>query len=105
MKKLQTEPVGSAELEDAKSYLIGSMALSLSSSSSIASLLLTMQLDELPVNYLDSRDDKIANVAASDVQRVARKWLQPDQMMTILVGEPENPPENTEILKELPNVE
>jgi zinc protease len=103
-QKMKNQPVTEAELADAKSYLIGSMPLSLSSTDNISSLLLGLQLDGLPIDYLDQRADKINAVTQSDISRVAAALLTPDQMITILVGTPENITP-TNIVETLPNVD
>ncbi len=41
-----------------------------------------------PANYIDLYRDEIAKVKLSDVQRVARQYVQPDQLTTVLVGDP-----------------
>lgn len=104
MKKLVNEPVSESELADAKAYLTGSMPLALTSTDNIAGLLLSMQTDELPINYLDHYADKINAVTPRDIQRVAVRLLDPDAMTIVLVGTPENITP-TQILETLPNVE
>lgn len=92
------------ELEDAKAYLIGSLPLSLTSSDKIASLLLSLQLSDLPVNYLDMREQKLNAASIDDVQRVATRLLDPKIFTTILVGQP-GEIEGAKIIEALPNVE
>lgn len=102
--KMKTTEVTDQELADAKSYLIGSMPLALSSTNNISGLLLGLQLDNLPIDYLDHRADKINAVSKEDIARVSSKLLTPDKMITILVGQPENV-KPTEIVDTLPNVD
>lgn len=104
MVRLQNEPVGTKELEDAKSYIIGSMPLSLSSSEQISGMMMTLRARGLPANHLDTVADKIRALTPADLQRVAKRVLKPEGMVTILVGKPENLT-NVEIVKELPNVQ
>ena len=102
--KMKTTEVTAQELADAKSYLIGSMPLALSSTNKISGLLLGLQLDNLPIDYLDHRAEKINAVSKEDIARVASKLLTPDKMVTILVGKPENV-KPTKIVDTLPNVD
>ncbi|MBU0799535.1 MAG: insulinase family protein, partial [Alphaproteobacteria bacterium] len=87
--KMRDTPVSDTELKDAKSYLIGSLPLALSSTDSIAGLLLGLRLENLPIDYLDARAAKIDAVTAEDIQRVAKRLLVPDQLTLVTVGRPE----------------
>jgi zinc protease len=82
------EGVNEQELTDAKTYLSGSLALSLDSSGSIANLLHKLQVDRQPRDYLDRRAALIGAVKAADVRRVARRILRDEAMTTIIVGKP-----------------
>src|SRR5690606_28490680 len=88
--KMGAAPVTEKEVTDAKSYLIGSLPLALSSTDRIAGLLLGLRLEDLPINYLDLRAAKIEAVTAADVQRVAQKMLTPEALALVTVGKPEN---------------
>jgi zinc protease len=76
------------ELADARTYLSGSLALSLDSSSAIANLVHQMQVEHLPRDYLDRRAAVISAVTAEDVRRVARRLLRAEAMTTVVVGKP-----------------
>lgn len=89
-EKMKTAPVTAEELADAKSYLIGSLPLSLTSTDDIAELMLSLQIDGLPRDYLEQREEKIKSATPADVQAVARKLLDPGKMITILTGNPDN---------------
>ena len=77
------------EIDDAKAYLTGSFPLQLSSNAAIASMLVTMQLDHLGADYLETRNAHIEAVSAEDVQRVARRLLDPDNLLVVVTGRPE----------------
>lgn len=104
MTRMQKEPVSAKELEDAKSFIIGSMPLALSSTDAIAEMVLGLRADDLPIDYLDRFADYMRAVTADDIQRVAGRVLKADTMTTVLVGKPVNI-EQAEIVKELPNVQ
>lgn len=103
MTRMAAEPVSAKELNDAKAYITGSMPLSLTSSESIAEVILGMQVNDLPIDYLDTYKDTINAVNAEDIQRVAKNVLDPAKAVTILVGKPTNLT-HVEVIKELPNV-
>jgi zinc protease len=103
-KKMTAEPVSEKELSDAKSYLIGSLPLSLTSTDAIAGLLLSLQVDGMPVDYLDQRETAIRSTTAVDIQRVAQRLLDPAAFVTVLVGQPAGI-QNAVTVESLPNVE
>jgi len=77
------------ELDDARDYLTGSYPLRLDSNQGIANMLLSIQLDELGVGYLDERNGFIDAVTAEDVQRVAARLLHADDLLVVVAGQPE----------------
>ncbi len=102
--KMRHDAVSDAELKDAKSYITGSLPLQLTSTDSIASTLLSLQIDNLPLDYLDHRNAKINAVSADEVQKVAERLLHADSFTTILVGKPEGVSDAIP-LTALPNVQ
>ncbi len=102
--KMKDTPVSEKELADAKSYLIGSLPLSLTSTGSIADVLITLQLDDLPIDYLDMRAEHINAVTAEEIQEAAKSRLQKQDLTTIIVGHPVGI-DNALQLTTLPNVE
>ncbi|MGE5546104.1 MAG: M16 family metallopeptidase [Solirubrobacterales bacterium] len=76
------------ELANAKTYLTGSFPLQLDSTSSIAGLLVAMQLDHLGIDYLDKRNGFIQAVSLDDVKRVAGRLLDPAALSVVVVGKP-----------------
>lgn len=102
--KMTSEPVTEEELESAKAYLIGSLPLSLTSTDNISGLLLRLQINDLPIDYLDIREKGIKKASAKDVQTLAKRLLNHENFLTILVGQPENM-DGDEIIEALPNVE
>ena len=66
--------------------------------------MLGFQASNLPKNYLDIREAGLKAVTAADVQRVAKRLLNPEQMLTIIVGNPDNFTASKTVTQ-LPNVE
>lgn len=87
--RLREQGVDDQELDDAKTYLIGALALSLDSSRAVAGLLHGLQVDGLPRDSLDRRTGLIAVVTKADVDRVARRLLRDDATVTVVVGKPQ----------------
>jgi len=76
------------ELEDAKKYLTGSYPLRFSSNSKIARTLVGMQLDDLPIDYVNTRNAKVNALTLEDINKVARRLLKPEEMQFVVVGRP-----------------
>jgi zinc protease len=77
-----------AEIDKAKTYLKGSFALGLDTSSKIASQLVTMQLDNLGIDYIERRPALIDAVTLPDVKRMAKRLLEGGLLVTV-VGRPQ----------------
>jgi len=73
----------------AKQYLVGSYALRFDTSGKIAQQLLGIQLDDLGSDYFDNRNSYIEAVTQEDIKRVAADLLQPERLITVVVGQPE----------------
>ncbi|MAE50786.1 MAG: peptidase M16 [Micavibrio sp.] len=104
VQKMRSYPITEEELKNAKSYLIGSLPLSLTSTDRIAGLLLSLQMDELGLDYLDRREKAIQNATTEDIFKVSQKILAPENFVTVLVGTPEGV-DNTVKIETIPNVE
>jgi zinc protease len=76
------------ELEDAKSYLTGAYALRFDSSSSIANQLLFIQIEDLGIDYIDKRNALVEKVSLEDIERVAKRLIEADRLITTIVGKP-----------------
>ncbi len=86
---IATEGVTDQELADAKTFLTGAYPLRFDGNARIAGILAGMQLDGLPINYADSRNDRINAITQDDIKRVAARLLRPDDLHFIVVGQPE----------------
>ena len=76
------------ELADAKTYLNGSFPLRLSSNRRIAEILLSVQRYDLGIDYLDRRAGYIDAVTREDIERVAKRLLDPAALSIVVVGKP-----------------
>jgi zinc protease len=88
-EKMATNGVTEKELNNAKTYLTGSFPLRFSSSGRIASILVGMQLSDLGIDYLDKRNAIINAVTLKDIHRVAAKLLKFNNLVTVIVGQPD----------------
>ncbi len=76
------------EVEDAKTYLTGAYPLRFDGNGRIAQILVGMQLDDLPLDYIETRNAKVDAVTLEDVNRVAAELLDPDALHFVVVGKP-----------------
>jgi zinc protease len=76
------------ELAKAKSYLKGSYALGLDTSTNIATQLVQIQNDDLGIDYIDRRASLIDAVTLADARRVAKRLLEGGLLVTV-VGMPQ----------------
>ena len=88
-RRLAKEGPTAAEVDDAKTYLIGSFPLSLDSTGSVASVLVTMQYYDLGRNYWQERSAQFDAVTLADAKRVAERLLQADALLSVVAGQPE----------------
>lgn len=80
------EPVAPDELALAKSYLIGSFPLRLDTTAKVAGLLQTVEEMGLGLDYPVRYQQGIEKVTAQEIQRVARRYLDPSGFSTVTVG-------------------
>ncbi len=76
------------ELAETKTYLTGSYALRFSGNGPIAEIMVGMQLDHLPADYIATRNAKLEAVTLEDVKRVAARLFRPDHLRFVVVGQP-----------------
>jgi zinc protease len=86
-KRMAEDGPTAEELAEAKSYLKGTYALSLDSSSKIASQLTQIQLDHLGIDYIQRRDRLIDAVTVDDAKRVAKRLFGGGMLVTV-AGKP-----------------
>lgn len=86
--KAATGEVTDQELDDAKTYLTGAYPLRFDGNANIADILAGMQLNGMPIDYIDTRNDKVEAVTKEDVARVAKRLMDPSGLRFVVVGKP-----------------
>jgi zinc protease len=86
MRRMREQPVTEQELNDAKDYLIGSFPLRFDTNRKVAGFLTQVEYFELGLDYPDRYADLIRKVTRDDVQRAAKQYLQPERLITVIVG-------------------
>ena len=89
MKELRAirDTVPSAELEKAKRYLQLGLPADFETTRDIASQLVPIVVYGLPLDYYNSYVQQIERVTQADVQRVARKYVNPASLAVVIVGD------------------
>ncbi|MCD8563320.1 MAG: insulinase family protein [Alphaproteobacteria bacterium] len=102
--KMEQDGITGQELADAKSYLIGSVPLSLTSTDKISGFLLSLQTEGYEPDFLDKREAALKAATVPDIKTLAGRLLDPAQFTTILVGNPEGVTP-TQTVTDIPNAE
>ena len=85
--QIRNEPVSAAELELAKKSLINSFVFAFADTHAVVSRKVRLDYYDYPDNYLETYRQKIEAVTIADVKRVAAKYLHPDKLQIVLVGD------------------
>ena len=86
MRRMREQLVDESELNDAKDYLIGSFPLRFDTNRKVASFLAQVEYYQLGLDYPERYSDYIRKVTRDDVARVAKQYLRPDDLITVIVG-------------------
>ena len=86
MGRMGRESVTSRELDSAKSYLIGSYPLRTDTSGKMAGLLVSVEENELGLDWPDRFKVGISRVTAADVRRVATTYMDSATLSSVIVG-------------------
>lgn len=73
------------ELALARAYLVGSMPFHLATARQRMQLALRDALFDLPIGYTANLPARLAGLGAAEVRAAARRWLAPDQLVTVAV--------------------
>ncbi len=86
--KMASEGVTEAELSAAKTYLTGAYPLRFDGNAPIARILVGMQMDDLGIDYVKTRNANVEAVTLGDIRRVAGELLKPEDLHFVVVGQP-----------------
>ena len=79
--------VSGEELDAARRYVLGSMALSTATHAGLASTLSALAGSGLPPQWLAEHQQALARVTVEEVQEAARRFLQPAALTAVVVGD------------------
>jgi predicted Zn-dependent peptidase len=86
LRRIRTGDVEPHELNDTKAYLAGVFPATVQTASDIAGRLLDMDLYDLPHDYFDRYRENITAVGKDGIERVAKKYIDPDRVLIVIVG-------------------
>src|SRR5262249_31103160 len=87
LKRIRSEPVTEKEIADAKSYLTGVFPIRLETQEGLTDQLVQIKMLNLPDDYLETYRDRVQAVTVDEIQRVAEKYVKPDEAALIVVGD------------------
>lgn len=85
--RIRLEPVSEKEITDAKSYLTGVFPLRLETQEGLIDQLVQIKMFGLPDDYLHTYRQRIQAVTADQIQAAAEKYVRPDQVAIVIVGD------------------
>ena len=94
IEKLRTNLVTEKELANAKDSILNSFVFNFQSPSQTLSRLMRYEYYDYPEDFIFEYQDRVQNTTQEDVLQAAREYLQPDQLVTVVVGDIQamNPP-------------
>jgi zinc protease len=87
IRRINQESVPDDELQKAKRAMVARFALSLERPASVIEYAVTAEIYGFPADYWDKYPEQVMKVTAADVQRVAKKYLDPKAMQVVAVGD------------------
>ncbi len=86
IKRLQTQTVTAKELNNAKNSTLNSFVFNFQDPSQTLSRLMRYEYYGYPADFLFRYQKAITATTAADVKRVAQKYLKPENLVTLVVG-------------------
>lgn len=83
---LQTKPFTAEELQLAKDTILNRYVFSVDSKAKVLNQRQLLEFYGYPADYLERFREGIAKVSIADVERVAKKYVHPDQLAILVVG-------------------
>jgi zinc protease len=86
VRRFVAEGPSAAELQAAKDNLIGGFALRIDSNRKLLDNVANIAWHGLPLDYLDTWTQQVAQVTLADIKAAFARKLQPERMVTVVVG-------------------
>ena len=89
LNRIREEQVSDKELQDAKNFLAGVFPIRAETQEGLTNLIVSQKLYNLPDDYLQTYRENVKAITIEDVQRVAEKYIHPDKIAIVIVGDGE----------------
>jgi len=89
MRQIREKGVSGEELQAAKDYLIGSFPLRFDTNRRLAGFFAQVEFFALGLDYPDRYAELIRQVRQEDILRVAKRYLQPEKLIVVVVANQE----------------
>jgi zinc protease len=86
MRRMRDRKVKPEELDDNQSYFIGVQPLQMETNEGVAGAILNMVRYQRGLDWLLTYAERVRAVTVKDIQRVAQKWLDPDNFVLATAG-------------------
>jgi len=86
--RIRAEPVTAEELSLATSYLDGVFPIRFETTAAIAAALSVLVIHGLPEDYYDRYRDRVRSMTTEQILQAAQRYLHPDALQMIVVGDP-----------------
>ncbi|HWW62099.1 MAG TPA: pitrilysin family protein [Thermoanaerobaculia bacterium] len=86
LRRIRTGDIEDRELDDTKNYLMGVFPATVQTAGDVASRLVDMELYGLPDDYFDRYRENIAAIGKAEIEHVAQKYINPDAVLIVIVG-------------------
>ena len=87
LNRIRDETVSEQELADAKNFLTGVFPIRAETQEGLTNLIVNQHIYSLAADYLQTYRENVDAITVDDVQRVAVKYVRPDEMAIVIVGD------------------
>ncbi|MGK7921698.1 MAG: M16 family metallopeptidase [Trichodesmium sp.] len=86
IERIRTQPITQEELNQAKDSTLNSFIFNFQDPAQTLSRLMLYEYYDYPEDFIFRYREELEKITIADVQRVAQKYLKPEQMVTLVVG-------------------
>jgi predicted Zn-dependent peptidase len=90
LEKVKNEGITQEELDLAKSSLLNSFIFEFTTPFQIVNKQVAIAFDNLPKDFLEIYRERLTEVTLEDVNTVAQRYIHPDRMLLVVVGNSDN---------------
>jgi predicted Zn-dependent peptidase len=90
INKIRNEGATQEELDDARNAAINRFVFNFDTSGRIIQNLISLEYNGFPTDFYDTYAANFSKVTLADIQTVAQKYFNPDQLTLVVVGKPES---------------